>query len=214
MRPSIHIRLGRSSDTKAIAVLATQVWLHTYAQRFQGEDRGDEVPRGKATTIKGVSANPPHYPEEYRYDPATREITVGDGRFGPVAPEVWKFEVSGLKVVQSWLGYRMKKRAGKKSSPLDDVRPERWTPKMTDELLELIWVLEATLEMEADLAGVLDRVISGPCFVTTELPQPQAAERRSPGLSNNAGGLLDLLDIEGVEDEEEEAEEEPEVEIE
>lgn len=31
MRPSIHIRLGRSNDTKAIAVLATQVWLHTYA---------------------------------------------------------------------------------------------------------------------------------------------------------------------------------------
>jgi hypothetical protein len=66
--------------------------------------------------------------------------------FGPVAPEVWEFEISGLKAVQSWLGYRMKKRAGKKSSPLDDIRPERWTPKMTDELLELLWVLEATLD--------------------------------------------------------------------
>ena len=29
------------------------------------------------------------------------------------------FEVSGLKVVQSWLKYRMKKGAGKKSSSLD-----------------------------------------------------------------------------------------------
>jgi hypothetical protein len=32
--------------------------------------------------------------------------------------------MSGLKVVQLWLGYRMKKRARKKSSPLDDIRPE------------------------------------------------------------------------------------------
>ena len=53
------------------------------------------------------------YPTRYGYVPAEREITVGDGRFGPVAPEVWAFEVSGHKVIQSWLGYRMKERAGK-----------------------------------------------------------------------------------------------------
>jgi hypothetical protein len=60
---------------------------------------------------------------------------VGNSRFGPVTPEVWEFEVSGLKVVQSWLGYRMKKRARKKSSLLDDIRPERWTARMSDESL-------------------------------------------------------------------------------
>ena len=35
-------------------------------------------------------------------------IRVGEGRFGPIAFTVWNFEVSGLKVVQSWLSYRMK----------------------------------------------------------------------------------------------------------
>jgi len=154
------------------------------------------VPSGKATTIKGVSSVPAHYPAEYAYDPAKCEITIGDGRFGPVAPEVWDFEVSGLKVVQSWLGYRMKKRAGKKSSPLDDIRPERWTARMSDEFLELLWVLEATLAVEPDLAAALDKVISGPCFTASDLPQPTAAERKAPGAASAAGDLLALMEEE------------------
>jgi hypothetical protein len=145
-----------------------------------------------------VSSAPAHYPTEYAYDPAKGEITVGDGRFGPVAPEVWDFEVSGLKVVQSWLGYRMKKRAGKKSSPLDDIRPERWTARMSDEFLELLWVLEATLAMEPDLAAALEKVVSGPCFAATDLQQPTAAERKAPGATRAAGDLLALMEDEDV----------------
>jgi hypothetical protein len=176
------------------------IWLHTYAARFQDASQGDEVPIGKATTIKGVSSAPAHYPAEYAYDPAKREITVGDGRFGPIAPEVWEFEVSGLKVVQSWLGYRMKKRAGKKSSPLDDIRPERWTARMSDEFLELLWVLEGTLAMELDLAAALDKVVSGPCFAASDLPQPTAAERKAPGATSAAGDLLALLEDDADDD--------------
>ena len=176
------------------------IWLHTYAARFQDATQGDEVPNGKATTIKGVSSAPANYPAEYAYDPAKGEITVGDGRFGPVAPEVWDFEVSGLKVVQSWLGYRMKKRAGKKSSPLDEIRPERWTARMSDEFLELLWVLEATLAMEPDLGAVLDKAVSGPCFAATDLPQPNAAERKAPGATSAAGDLLALMEDEDAAD--------------
>jgi hypothetical protein len=170
------------------------IWLHTYAERFRGDDeRGDEIPPGAARIVKGVSDSPAKYPEAYAYDPAKGEITVGDGRFGPVAPEVWDFEVSGLKVVQSWLGYRMKKRAGKKSSPLDEIRPERWTARMSDEFLELLWVLEATLAMEPDLAAVLEKVVSGPCFAASDLPQPTDAERKAPGATGTAGGLLAIM---------------------
>lgn len=152
------------------------------------------MPQGKATTIKGVSSDPAHYPAEYGYDPARREIAVGDGRVGPVAPEVWEFEVSGLKVVRSWLGYRMKKRTGKKSSPLDDIRPERWTPKMTDEFLELLWVLESTITMEPALSAILDSVVSGACFCASDLPMPSQEERKAPRIAGAAGELLDLLE--------------------
>ena len=169
------------------------IWLHTYADRFRDEGRGDEIPPGAAKAIKGVSDNPAMYPEIFSYDPAIREIAVGDSRFGPVAPNVWEFEVSGLKVVQSWLGYRMKKRAGRKSSPLDDIRPERWTARMSDELLELLWVLEATLAMEPELEKALDKVVAGPCFAAAHLPGPTPEERTPPGTTAIDGNPSDLF---------------------
>ena len=85
------------------------------------------------------------YPEAFDYNDVTETLCVGEGEFAPVAPEVYEFEVSGLKVVQSWLKYRMKKGAGRKSSLLDHIRPARWTSQFTTELLELLWVLEATV---------------------------------------------------------------------
>jgi hypothetical protein len=179
--PRVPVTKNGATFAEAAKLGRKLIWLHTYAERFRGKDRGDEVSQGKATTIKGVSSAPAHYPAEYAYDPATCEIAVGDGRFGPVAPEVWEFEVSGLKVVQSWLGYRMKKRAGKKSSLLDEIRPERWAARMSDELLELLWVLESTLAMEPELEKVLDKVVAGPCFAAADLPTPTPEERKAPG---------------------------------
>lgn len=190
-------RVPLTKDGKTFAEVAKLgrklIWLHTYAERFRGEDRDEDVPQGKATTIKGVSSDPAHYPTECSYDPEKREVAVGDGRFGPVAPEVWEFEVSGLKVVQSWLGYRMKKRAGRKSSPLDDIRPEQWTPKMSDEFLELLWVLEATLAMEPELSAALDAVVAGECFKASEMPTPTEAERKPPKVGGGQEGQTELF---------------------
>lgn len=169
------------------------IWLHTYAERFQGDGRGADISPGVAKNLQGVSSDPAQYPEDHAYDTDSQEIRIGDGLFGPVVPEIWEFEVSGLKVVQSWLGYRMKKRAGKKSSPLDDTRPERWTARMTDEFLELLWVLEATLAMEPELSNVLDKIVAGDCFNTTELPTPTNEERRAPATAPTVGDQLDLL---------------------
>ena len=126
-------------------------------------------------------------------DAAGTEPNVTAGRFGPVLPQVWEFEVSGFKVVQSWLGYRMKKRAGKKSSPLDDIRPECWTARMSDELLELLWVLEAILAMEPELEKALDRVVAGPCFAAADLPTPTPGERKAPSKAAVAEDQPDLF---------------------
>jgi hypothetical protein len=111
-----------------------------------------------------------------------RELRVGDGQFSPLSPEVWAYSLSGLQTIDSWLGYRMKRRSEKKSSPLDEIRPERWTPTMTDDFLELIWVIEATVGMEAVLTDLLDRVVSGECFTAAELPTSTPDERTPPRL--------------------------------
>ena len=156
--------------------------LHTYGERFaSGRQRG-RVPRGAARCARAVPGDPAGYPEAFRYDDATRTLHVGAGEFAPVTPEVYRFEVSGLKVVQSWLKYRMKDGGGKKSSPLDDVRPEQWTPRSTTELLELLWVLEGTLASYPEQARLLDAVTRGPCFRADELPPAPAGMRKPPGV--------------------------------
>ena len=52
----------------------------------------------------------------------------------------------------------MRNPKGKKSSPLDDIHPEEWTRDFTDELLELLWILEATIIEYARQAQLLARV--------------------------------------------------------
>jgi hypothetical protein len=191
--PRVPITKNAKLFKNAVKFGQRLIWLHTYAERFQADGRGDEVPQGSAKIITGISNDPAIYPVDFAYDFEKKEVRVGDGRIGPVSNEVWEFEVSGLKVVQSWLAYRMKKRAGKKSSRLDDIRPERWTPGMTDELLEMLWVLEATLAMEPELSGLLDKIVAGDCFKAGELP--------TPSLKGAVGSLLELMeDDEGEEE--------------
>ena len=160
--------------------------LHTYGERF-----GDALPGGRlggmAKSRVGVPQTEEGYPERFEYNEATRELHVGEGRFGPVEPAVWAYEVSGLRVVRSWLGYRMKERAGRASSTLDEIRPESWTPQMSKELLELLWVLEATVAMEPELRGFLDEVVAGPLFTAEELPMPTDEERAAPKRRQDGG---------------------------
>jgi len=171
---------------------ARLLWLHTYGERFvpKGKRRG-RVPRGAAKCTKAVPGNADGYPEAFEYDENTRTLHVGDGEFRPVSPEVFEFEVSGLKVVQSWLKYRMKKGAGKKSSPLDDIRPERWTGQFTTELLELLWILEATVATYPEQAKLLDAVVAGPCFKTDELPPVPDYMRKPPAKREPGEDLFD-----------------------
>ena len=154
--------------------------LHTYHQRFAGEDDPPGVPPGLARCTKGVPLDEDDYPEAFSHDAAARTLRVGDGEFAPVAADVYEFEVSGLKAVQSWLRYRMKRGAGRQSSPLNDVRPSRWPPAFTAELLELLWVVEGTLALYPEQARLLARVVAGPCLPATALAPLDDALRRPP----------------------------------
>ena len=162
------------------AVGANLLCLHTYGERFvpEGRPRG-QIPSGAARCTVAVPGDTEGYPEKSPYSEETGTLHVGDGEFAPVAPELYAFDVSGLKVVQSWLKYRMKKGAGKKSSPLDYIRPTRWTSQFTTELLELLWVLEATLAAYPEQAQLLQEVVAGDCFQADELP-PVPEEMRKP----------------------------------
>ncbi|MGI8513912.1 MAG: type ISP restriction/modification enzyme [Acidimicrobiia bacterium] len=149
------------------------LWWHTWGKRFS-PDGIAELPTGSGVQVEPVRG----YPASFKYDAGDQRLTVGTGIFSPVAPEVWQFEVSGLRVLQSWLAYRMVEGKGRKSSPLDDIRPERWT--FTDELLRLLSILEHTIDVTPAAAKLLDEIVSGPLVDPADLPSPTDGERKPP----------------------------------
>jgi hypothetical protein len=180
-----EVRVPLTKDKKLFAEVSAfgkeLIWLHTYGERLQDADHpAGQIPKGKAQCTKAVSDQESNYPNEFKYDETTKKLHVGDGEFAPVPLAVWGFEVSGLKVVQSWLGYRMRERSGKKSSPLDDIRPHVWTREFTRELLELLWVLEITTAGYPRQQQLLEAVLKSDLFTAAELPAVPDDAREAP----------------------------------
>ena len=167
---------------QACSAGAHLLWLHTYGERFVPPGRlAGQMQPGASKCVVAVPSGAESYPTSFGYDANSQTLQVGDGRFAPVRREVFEFEVSGFHVVKSWLGYRMKKGRGRKSSPLNDIRPTRWTSAFTAELLELLWVLEATLASYPVQADLLEQIVAGKCFSSDDLP-PVPPEARTPPL--------------------------------
>ncbi len=164
------------------------IHLHTYGERFAGPQDDGTVPQGDARCAVAVPQS--EYPNSFHYDEQTLTLHVGEGEFRPVPRAVYEYSVSGLQIVRSWLGYRMRDRKGKKSSPLDDIRPERW--EFSEELLELLWVIERTIDLEPTGRALLDAVLESELWTAAELPSPSDAERKPPKSQPAASGTLDL----------------------
>lgn len=165
--------------------------IHTYGERF-GAGGAARAYRGKARNTVAVPSTAADYPEDYSYNFTTQTLKVGAGEFSPVSREVYEYSVSGLMVLQSWIKYRLKKGYGKRSSPLDDIRPDVWTADMTKELLELIWLLERTMELEPQHAKLLGDVEANECFTADELPKPQQTEEEEEETEDEESNMPSL----------------------
>lgn len=156
------------------------IWLHTFAERQEGPGRAkSRVPTGQARCTKAIPNAPEEYPEEFSYDEAQEILTIGGGKIGPVSKTVWDFSISDFRVVQSWIGYRLRVRRGKKTSPLDRIPPVSWTAQMTRELLEVLWVLEATLHASDEMWPLLDAVVEGELVGADNLPSPTEQDKNA-----------------------------------
>ena len=158
---------------QAVALGRDLLWRHTWSERFAPADQS-RLPAEQAKEVRPVEG----MPNDFAYDPESQTLTVGTGTFAPVSQEAWNFEVSGLRVLRSWLGYRMKTRKGKKSSPLDDIRPTRWT--QTNELLLLLSIIEHTIELTPKAADLLDQIVQGPLIPAKDLPTPHPRQPQTP----------------------------------
>ena len=177
------IRVPMTADPQLwseAANLGRQVlWLHTYGQRFtdpaQGRPFGaPKLPQDRRPKVLAtIPDTPGDMPDAISYEEATRTLHVGSGRIGPVSPEAWTYETSGMKIIRKWFGYRKKDPAGRRSSPLDDINADRWSARYTTELLELINVLEMCVDVEPRQADVLARICDGPLITVSDLRQEQ-----------------------------------------
>lgn len=156
------------------------LWLHTYGERFAAGRGPLLVP----TIVIEGELTLPAKPSDITYDVESMCVRVGRGAVIGVAPEVWSLEVSGMPVVKKWLGYRTARAAGKaasSSSPLDQIRPMKWPDDWSTELLELLSVLQRTIDLRPSGIQLLDRILAGPLIKASELPAPPPELRQPPG---------------------------------
>ena len=157
-------------------IIFEQTWGERGAELNEfGQPTGQ---RFRGVAVIGVQIPAASYPESWSYDAETQQLIVGDGRFDRVSPEVMSFEVSGMNVVGSWLGYRMKTPAGRSSSPLDQIQAETW--QHDTELLELLWQLEFMISAQREGDELLQAVLNGEKIPPSVLGHPTDAERKAP----------------------------------
>ena len=171
----LPITLDAALFERAVTFGRELIFLHSFGERMATSQHWP-VPTAKC--LKAVPAS--NLPERFAYDEAQRLLHVGEGTFGPVSLEVWNYEVSGLKVLQSWLGYRMRRRKGKKSSPLDDIAPAGWSAEFTSELLRLITLLERSVQMAPAQGALLDEIVSGSLLLVDQLGEPPSEWKAAP----------------------------------
>ena len=128
---------------RAAALGEALIRLHTYR----------EVRVGTAQLLEPVT----EYPTDFSYNAGTLALRLGDGLIAPVQPEAWSFGVSGYRVLKNWLRRRTSTRG---KSALDRIAQHAWTAELTRELLELIWLLEATHVIGPALDALLDEAVS------------------------------------------------------
>jgi hypothetical protein len=98
-----------------------------------------------------------------------------------------------MRIIQHWFGYRKRNARGRHDGTgLNDTMAEQWTLATTEQLRDLIAVLEGCVTLEESQADVLDRVTAGPLITMAELeesdilPSPGSARHCVPGAESQA----------------------------
>ncbi|MFI6098156.1 type ISP restriction/modification enzyme [Lentzea sp. NPDC051213] len=206
--PGVRIPFTANRDLydEAVEIGREIIWLHTYGERCVDASSGRPsgpprtVSEQRAKVVVAIPHDEENMPNEIKYDQGSNTLLVGDGEISPVSNAVWDYEVSGMRVVRKWFGYRKKISAGRRSSALDEIRPRSWTSAMTSELLNLLNVLERLVSLESAQADLLDRVLGGPQVTVADLTRasvfPVSEEsRKSPSNATllDEGGQLTVF---------------------
>jgi hypothetical protein len=163
--PRVPITLDPQLFEEGVALGRELLWVHTSSLRFADEGSGrpaGAIRAGAARCLVGVPSGEAGYPTEFHWDEESATLHVGDGQFGPVARSVFDYRTINLNVVGSWLDYRIRPRPD--ASELELIRQTSWTDADTRALLNLLWTVEAAVEIHSRQSDWLDRVLAGGLF--------------------------------------------------
>lgn len=190
--PGVRVPLTAHSDLWAAAVDVGRevLWLHTFGQRFVDDQAGRPLGLEQLLDEHGprvlvdIPDTPHHMPDTISHDQDRSVLSVGSGEIGPVSQAVFAYDVGGMRVVPHWFDYRRQApRHKRRSSRLDDDNCRAWSPTMTDELLELLTVVDRCVALEPRQDDVLVRICDGALITHAELadagvlPVPEYATR-------------------------------------
>ncbi|WP_159942087.1 type ISP restriction/modification enzyme [Nocardiopsis sp. FR6] len=180
--PGIRIPLTADPELwdRAVKIGREVVWLHTYGVRMRdpAARRPAHMPRlprpRRPQVIEEIPDRPGHLPDRIWHDggqgPGGPCLHVGEGVIAPVETAAWEYEVGGMHVIRKWFAARERDpRHVRRGSPLDDIRPNRWTPEFTEQLLHLITVLTRLVDLEPSQRDLLARIRTGPLITVEEL---------------------------------------------
>lgn len=140
----------------------------TFGELFNNESNEDDGNRTESVTYS-VRVDPSDLPHSLSYDSERQALLVGTGVFLGVSERIRHYDVGGRKVLDSWLAARCGKAKGRNLSDLDEIRSERWKPGWSNELTEVLKVLQQLTRLEPAQASLLERVLSGPLIDMAEL---------------------------------------------
>lgn len=191
------IRIPLSADNRlwdrAIELGREVVWLHTFATRPANtavhhltalQSAEHDGPR----IVCAIPYTAAEMPDTVNYDEQTQTVCIGaTGRVAPVPVAVWRYRVGGMRVVEKWIGYRLKKPRGRPaSSPLDEINVTSWPQSFNDDLLNLLHVLGRLVDLEPAQDAILNDVCASPLIDTAQLhgagvlPVPSSVRRPAP----------------------------------
>lgn len=205
------VRIPLTADpalwSEAIELGSQVVWLHTYGARMHDPAAGrparsPRLPRERRPEVLvEIPDRRGRLPERIWHDSDQgsdgQRLYVGEGVIGPVEAPAWSYRVGGMHVIGKWFTARQHHPQHiRRGSALDDIRPERWTPAFTDQLLRLVTVLTRLTDLEPAQSGLLERVLSAPLITTDDLTRARilpvgTAARKAP--PRNGQGELPLL---------------------
>ncbi|EGX58387.1 hypothetical protein SZN_18146 [Streptomyces zinciresistens K42] len=178
VRPDLTVPLTADPELWARGVESGRraLWL----MRRDG-DR-PKLPGGRRPYVR---APLPARPLTLDYDRDGEALLLDGGRISPVPPQVWEYEVAGVRVLEQWFTARVTEP---EPGTLAAIRPRAWPQAWTSELLELIAVLALLAELRPLDAESAPAVTATDLRRAGVLPPPEPTRRPASVLDHHEEG--------------------------